>query len=129
MGVFRVRAKVFRLSESNVTKEVEFIVDTGATFPVIPRATAQELAISPIERRSFTLADGRSVDRDIGWAGIAYDGQSAPVRVVIGERDDPALLGALALEALGLEVDPVSRTLRPATLYLLATQTSHTKHS
>ncbi len=36
-------------------------------------------------------------------------------------RSDPQwhpLLGAFALEGLGVEVDPVARTLRPATQYL-----------
>src|SRR5688572_22202950 len=117
MGVFRVRAKVFRLPQSDESREIDFIVDTGATFPVIPRSTAEELGIAPVERKAFTPADGRSVVRDIAWAGITYDGQSAPVRLVIGERDDPSRLGALALEALGLEVDPIAKILKPATLY------------
>ena len=55
----------------------------------------------------------------MGWAGLSYDGRSAPSLVVLGEADDVPLLGAFALEGLGFEVDPVAKTLRPATLFLL----------
>ena len=67
-----MRAKVFRLPQSDESREIDFIVDTGATFPVIPRSTAEELGIAPVERKAFTPADGRSVVRDIAWAGITY---------------------------------------------------------
>ncbi|HYS72421.1 MAG TPA: hypothetical protein VEO96_00345 [Thermoplasmata archaeon] len=51
--------------------------------------------------------------------GLAYDGRKTQTRIVFGEAVDVPLLGAFALEGLGAEVDPVARTLRPATQYLL----------
>jgi predicted aspartyl protease len=57
------------------------------------------------------LADGRSVSRRIGSAVIHIDGQSIPTRVLFGGPSDPALLGAIVLEAAGLLVDPVERKL------------------
>ncbi len=119
MGIFRVRAQIFNLQDEERTLEVEMVVDTGATLPVIPRTVSEELGIEEAERRTFTLADGREVSRSIGWAGIAYDGRRAPSLVILGEEEDVSLLGAVALESLGLEADPVNRTLRPAPQYLL----------
>ncbi|MFQ5839017.1 MAG: retroviral-like aspartic protease family protein [Thermoplasmata archaeon] len=119
MGVFKVRVKVFNLQHAETGQEVEMVVDTGATYPVIPRTLAEELGIQVTERRTFTLADGTQVARDLGWAGISYDGRSSPCLVVLGEEGDVPLLGSFALEGLGLEVDPVARSLRPAPQFLL----------
>ncbi len=119
MGIFKVRVEVFNLQDPDVSEEVELTVGTGATYPVIPRIVAERLSIEPAESRTFTLADGRKISRDLGWAGVAYDGRRSPSLVVLGEEDDVPLLGAFALEGLGLEADPVGRSLRPATQYLL----------
>ena len=119
MGLFKVRVRVFNLKEEQRAKDVELVVDTGATYPVVPRGLADDLGIHPSERRIFTLADGTRLSRDVGWAGLSYDGRSTPSLVVLGEADDVPLLGAFALEGLGFEVDPVAKTLRPATQFLL----------
>jgi predicted aspartyl protease len=111
MGIFRVRIRVFNLSAVARTQELELVVDTDATYSVIPREVAEGLGIQASQERTFTLADGRQVSRRIGWAGFAYDGREAASLVVIGERE--------ALEELGFEVDPVGKALRPATQYLL----------
>ena len=119
MGLFKVRVRVFNLAQEQHGKEVELVVDTGATYPVIPRTLADELGIRPMEERTFTLADGSRLSRQMGWAGLSYDGRKMPSLVVLGEMEDIPLLGALALEGLGFEVDPVTKTLRPATQFLL----------
>ncbi len=95
------------------------VVDTGATYSVIPGEVAADLGIPATHERTFTLADGRRMSRRLGRAGFAYDGLEAASVVVIDERDDVPLLGATALEELGMEVDPVAKTLRPTTQYLL----------
>lgn len=119
MGLFKVHVRVFNLKEEQRASDIELVVDTGATYPVVPRGLADDLGIHPSERRIFTLADGTRLSRDMGWAGLSYDGRSTPSLVVLGEADDIPLLGAFALEGMGLEVDPVAKTLRPATQFLL----------
>jgi len=120
MGLFKVRVRVFNLHEEARGKEVDLVVDTGATYPSIPRSLAADLGIGPSEKRTFTLADGSHRSRDVGWAGLSYDGRKAPSLVVFGEPDDVPLLGAFALEGLGFEVDPVAKALRPAAQFLLS---------
>ena len=119
MRLFKVRVKVFNLRQEEQSLETDLIVDTGATYPVIPQALASELHIEPSERRTFTLANGVRVSRGLWWAGISHDGRKTPCLVVLGEGEDIPLLGAFALEGLGYEVDPVAKTLRPATQFLL----------
>lgn len=97
------------------------LVDTGATHPVIPRALALELGIRPVERRRLLLATGEVILRDVGWAGFEYSGRFAAAMSVLGGPRELPILGAIALEGMGLQVDPQEKKLRPAREYLLAT--------
>jgi predicted aspartyl protease len=119
MGVFSVRIRVFSLKDARKSREIVLTVDTGATYPVLPRRLAEELDARPEERRTFTLANGERIERDIGYVGMEYGGRRCPTLVVLGEPGDASLLGAIALEALGYEADPTSKTLRPTTQYLM----------
>ena len=64
------------------------------------------------------FADGTVIKRQIGSAFIKYKGIETSSPVVLGEKDDSALLGVLTLEALGLVLDPFERKLHPAHLML-----------
>ncbi len=121
MGMLEVTARVFNLKDVTKERELSLVVDTGARLPVIPRSLAAALDILPVERRSFTLADRTRIERDVGWIGITCAGRNGATLAILGDSDDVALLGAMALEALGLEVDPVRMVLRPAVQYLLVT--------
>ena len=101
------------------TAEVQGVVDTGAAFPFIPESLLRSLGIEQTGQRTFVLADGSKRQYGVGEAKIAYDGYSAPCIVVFSPERSQPLFGALALESLGLEVDPVNQVLKPATLYLL----------
>ncbi len=119
MGVFGVRVVVFNLQDPTKAVEVELVVDTGATYPLVPRRLAENLGIRSVETRTFTLADGSRINRDLGWAGLMYGDRASPSLVILGGDDDVPILGALALEGLGLEADPAAKSLRPATQFLL----------
>ena len=121
VGVFGVRVVVFSLQDATKATEVELVVDTGATYPVIPRRMAESLGIGPVETRTFTLADGSRIDRELGWAGLMYGDRASPSLVILGGEDDVPILGAFALEGLGLEADPVAKSLRPSKQFLLGT--------
>ncbi|MXY45918.1 MAG: hypothetical protein F4Y44_02820 [Chloroflexi bacterium] len=55
----------------------------------------------------FTLAGGGRIESDIGQTWIRVVGKQAITIVVFGDEDAIPLLGAHALEGLGLVVDPV----------------------
>ena len=87
------------------------LVDTGATFLSMPRGTLSSLGIPPVERASFMLASGESVEYDIGLVSLRLAGRTLPVFCVLGDEGSEPLLGAIPLESFRLSVDPVSRQL------------------
>ena len=93
------------------------LVDTGATFSVIPPRLARELGIKrPRRSVSVRLADGGRVRLGADVAVLQIDGREAPATILIGKVDEP-LLGVEALEALGLVVDPQRKRLSPSRPY------------
>jgi predicted aspartyl protease len=95
-------------------------VDTGALYTAVPASLLRRLNVSPLGRRTFLLAEGRTTDRDIGHAWVRVDGQAIITIVVFDEDRAPALLGSYTLEGLTLQVDPAHQRLVPVPhLYLL----------
>lgn len=64
--------------------------------------------------QSFIVADGRRLERDIGYALVRAAGAEAPDLVVFAEPGDLVLLGVHSLAGLNLRVDPVRKELIPA---------------
>lgn len=85
----------------------------------IPRDVLERLGVAAFSRLPFTLADGRRLERDITAVLLTIDGRKAPVPVAFGEPGEEAVLGATALEGLGLMVDPVAKKLVPRDLLAL----------
>jgi predicted aspartyl protease len=112
MGTLRTTIGVENVSQKGGIRELpETLVDTGSELTWIPRAVLESLRIKPERRRSFRVADGRRVDRDIGYAIIHAAGASTADDVVFGEEDDFALLGVRSLEGLNLRLDVVNKQL------------------
>jgi hypothetical protein len=59
----------------------------------------------------LTVADGRILERDIGFAIVHVEGKPTTDDVVFAEPGDRVLLGARSLEGLNLRVDPSARSL------------------
>ena len=55
------------------------MVDTGATFTVIPANILEELGVSRAEQETFTLADGSARGLSIGYATMELQDHTAPV--------------------------------------------------
>jgi aspartyl protease family protein len=113
MGHVHQRVKLAAVGEAELT----ILVDTGATYSLIPPAFADRLGVARLPRKqSIRLADGRQIEAELGLVMVEIDGRSAGTTVVIADCDEP-LLGVEALEALGLAVDPTSGTLKPTRAY------------
>jgi len=99
------------------TATVEMLVDTGATYSVIPKALARRLGIKRPRRSVLVaLADGRRLRLGADVAIVEIDGRQAPATILVGKVDEP-ILGVEALEALGLVVDPRKKRLSPSRSY------------
>jgi predicted aspartyl protease len=100
--------------------EVDFLVDSGATYSVLPRPVWKTLRLTPKRALRFTLADGSTLRRRVSDCRFVYGGVDAPSPVILGERRDAALLGTVTLETLGLVLNPFERSLRPMRMMLAA---------
>jgi len=107
------RGKVGRVKASRV------LVDTGATYTMLPRRMLRELGIAPEDRVLVRLGDGRLMERDLGAAFVRYSKYAAWTQVLFGEPGDASVLGALTLEELRLQVDPRSQRLREIKVALM----------
>lgn len=116
MGQFSVRATIAHPTDPARSTEVELLVETGATLSWVPREVIDRLGVPRLRRRSFLVADGRTVDRETAGAIVRLNGSEANVTLVVAEPGDGHLLGATALESLGFAVDPVGRRLVPQEL-------------
>ena len=91
------------------------MVDTGASYTIVPANLLKDLGVSSIDTIRLVLADGRPVEYEMGEARATINGRSIPTLVVFGENNARALLGAYTLEGLRLAVDPAHGRLVPAT--------------
>ena len=115
MGLFRTTVEVQNLKQPERWCALpETLVDTGSELTWIPRHILEELGVAPQRKQGFLVADGRRINRDIGYALVRAGGTEAPDLVVFAEPGDMTLLGAHSLEGLNLKIDPVRKELIPA---------------
>lgn len=105
----------------DVTEKLDFLIDSGAIYSVVPSAVLDRLKIQPIATEEFRLADGSKITRKKGVALFKYGERIGGADVIYGEAGDATLLGALTLEALGLALDPLKRSLKPQPMILART--------
>ena len=60
------------------------------------------------------MADGRTLERDVGYAMLHAAGASTVDDVVFAETSDMTLLGSRTLEGLNLKIDVARKELVPA---------------
>lgn len=98
-------------------EELTILVDTGATYSLIPPALADSLGVSRLpQKQTVVLADGRRIQAEFGLLMVEIGDRRAATTVVIADCDEP-LLGVEALEVLGLAVDPTTGSLKPTRTY------------
>lgn len=105
-------------SPATNTYKSEFLVDSGATYTVVPSYQLKKMGIKPTREEKFVLADGKIISRKVGNALFEFKGIESAAPVLFGQRGDSHLLGIFTLEALGLSLDPFKRRLYKATLRL-----------
>ncbi len=118
MGMTAVTLKIKNLKDPKKTYEGEFLVDSGAHFTVLPERIWKDLGLKVEKEQDFSLADGKIISRKIGNAFVEYSGDQIASPVVLGEKNDTALLGVLTLEGMGLMLDPFKRQIYKSKLFL-----------
>jgi clan AA aspartic protease len=100
-------------------ESIEALVDSGATYTLVPAAALNRLGVAPTDRQTCVLADGSRVERDVGEAVIRIDERTRTAVVIFGDEDAEPLLGAVTLEEFGLGIDTLRRELVPVPGYLV----------
>lgn len=119
MGFTTVEVLVHNPEKPAEYQAVNLLADTGAMYSIIPRHILSELGIKPLHKRLFTLANGERIEREIGGALYRVKEYGGHAPVIFGEEGDKPILGVTALEAMGLQVDPITHELKPTELLLL----------
>ena len=124
VGLTVLRVDVANPSRPKRTKAIDFLIDSGAIYSVVPAQVLKRLGIKPLAEEEFRLADGSVIVRRKGGALFQYGGRIGVADVIFGEKDDSILLGVLTLEALGLSLNPLKRELSPLPMILAGWQSS-----
>ena len=118
MGLTVLDIEVGNPAAPDATEQIEFLIDSGAIYSVVPSDILVRLGIQPLADQEFRLANGMRITRKKGGALFRYGDRVGVADVIFGEEGDSVLLGAFTLEALGLALDPLRRELRPLPMIL-----------
>lgn len=118
MGLTVLEVEVANPANPQVTEKLEFLIDSGAIYSVVPAPTLDKLGIKILSEQEFRLADGTKIARTKGAAVFKYGDRIGGADVIFGKKGDSVLLGALTLAALGLFLDPLTRELKPLPMIL-----------
>ena len=119
MGITNAILKVKEHRKSEKIAEVNFLIDSGAIYSLVPGKILDELDIDPYKEMIFSLADGTFIKRRICSAYFEFKGEGGPAPVIYGEEGDEPLLGVTTLESLGLVLNPFTRTLHPMRMLMI----------
>ena len=121
MGTFSVEVYVRPAgAREEAPVPVKCLVDSGASFCQFPASLLARLGITPERNVPVVLADGTRRDHPAAWVEIRHGERTAFTLVLFGGDEGLTLLGAHALEGLGLSVDPVRKVLEPGRFPLAA---------
>ena len=98
MGLTVLEIEVGNVANPEITEKVEFLVDSGAIYSVVPTPILERLGIRPITQQEFRLADGSKIVRKKGGALFRHNERAGGADVIFGEEGDSNLLGAFTLE-------------------------------
>jgi clan AA aspartic protease len=110
-----VRVKDRTLAPDKVRRlEIQGVVDTGATWLVIPKAVAKQLGLADAGKAKVRYADRRSGTRQVVEnVQVELLGRHGNFQAIVEPKREDALIGAIVLEALDLLVDCGTQTLQP----------------
>lgn len=111
MGITYVTAVVRNPRRARPSSRVRLLVDSGATYSLLPAKVCRRLHLRATRKVEFDLADGTLIERTVGQAEFTIGGRTAISPVILGTDVDIALLGAVTLETLGLVLNPLTREL------------------
>jgi predicted aspartyl protease len=115
MGIFHTDLEISStLNPDRRVTIANVMVDTGSEYNWFPEDVLADLGVTPVRVDRFETADGRILERAVGFALIFASGRSTATIVVFAGPGEMTLLGAIGLEGMNLRVDLARRELTPA---------------
>lgn len=112
MGILRTTIEIAPLNDPDARHTLfDVMVDTGSEYNWAPAELLHALGVVPVRTDLFETADGRILEREVGFALFFAAGRSSPAIAVFAQPGDMILLGAHGLEGMNLRVDLVRREL------------------
>lgn len=105
-------------ADQTAARSLNGLVDTGASYTMIPASILEDLGIERKRTTTFDLADGSRRSYALGYAEMELAGQRDLVHIIFGPENTRILIGAFTLEVFGLAADAKYRRLIPAVLTL-----------
>ena len=117
MGTFNIE---FTIGSADGARSLPLVgmVDTGSLYSIIPASILDELGIARDDDELFSLADGSTVEMNIGLALLSMEERARTVHVAFGHDPEIVLIGAMTLERFGVAADPVHQRLVPARIII-----------
>jgi predicted aspartyl protease len=107
-----------RFRGKDVVEFERVLVDTGASFTVMPLEVAEKHFIETPFEVDIRLGDGRLVKAKVFVAECEIEDRRGPVRI-LAFKDAIPVIGVDTLETLGLKVDPVTGRIEKTEYYML----------
>jgi len=112
MGITHVTVSVADLAKQGTPYEADFLVDTASLDCMVPGPDLLSAGIRPERKKIYELANGEPVEYEIGFARLMFLGEETVAQVIFGPAGVEPLLGVVALENVGVVVDPITHTLK-----------------
>jgi len=97
---------------------LRFLVDSGSKFTLLPQSVWRAIGLKATDSVKCILTDGTEVKRKVSECRIALPQGVRHTPVLLGAKDDEALLGMVTLEEFRLTLNPFTRQLQPMRLML-----------
>ncbi|MBS7609793.1 retroviral-like aspartic protease family protein [Candidatus Bathyarchaeota archaeon] len=88
--------------------EVKALVDTGATFPALPKEIIAELALPMLGEHPAETAEGVGKVELTANAIIKIDDRIAQSPIIARPKGTTPLIGVVVLEQMGYKMDPTT---------------------
>lgn len=119
MSTFTIRATLIHPDHRERSVTTDLLVDTGATYSMLPAEIVTRLGTTIQEEVPAVLASGERVVYGVGEVRVRFGERERTTVFLAGPPGSYPLLGAVTLEEFGLAADPVNRQLVPAPPALL----------
>lgn len=86
---------------------MRFLVDSGATYTLLPHEDWQAIELSPKRPVTFALADGTTVERKVSECHITLPQGEGHTPLILWEPGDEPLLRTVTLEILHFGAKPL----------------------